>query len=194
MLHPHPNPSATLLPHLQSHLPRSLPVLGALLFHASLLPPPSSPFAYASFPPTAVPSEGESWTAIVHQQPPSTNQLRLFNSLESAVDRSPAELDQAERQLRACLKAFCSARPGTEHIWVGALSELWIDRLGLGREDVYGVWLAPETDGPAEGETDVAGVPEGFVLRTADERDLRAVCPLRPFLSPSLSSVSCARR
>ena len=172
MLHPHPRPETTLLPLLRAHLPRSLPAFGALLWHSSLPTPPSEPFAFASFPPgSPVPTV---WTVLIHQLPPSTNQLRAFTSVEATLatgaQTSEDELAEADGQFRACLREFCSAATGD--VWIGALSELWIERLGLsGGVHIYGVWLAPEED---EDEAELK-VPAGWVLRKAKLRDVKAV-------------------
>jgi hypothetical protein len=174
MLHPHPRPETTLLPLLRAHLPRSLPALGALVWHSSLPTPPSKPFAFASFPPGA--PTPAIWTVLIHQLPPSTNQLRAFTSVEAAIasgaQPSEGKLADAEAQFRACLRTFCSAAAETE-VWIG-LSEDWIDRLGLGEGlNIYGIWLAPDED-PDEGELEP---PAGWRMRRAELRDVKAVRP-----------------
>lgn len=175
MLYAHPSPGETLVPLLRAHLPQSLPSYGCVSFHLSLANPPTTPFAFASFPPDAPPRSDSLWTVIVRQQPPSTPQVRVFSSVESVVEPSQEELVQGEAQLREMLKTYCLS-VSDEEVWIGALAEVWIDRIGLAKDHIYGVWLAPEVGEDGEEEVEV---PSGYTLRKADKRDIQTV---RPFL------------
>lgn len=175
MLYAHPSPGETLVPLLRAHLPQSLPSYGCVSFHLSLANPPTTPFAFASFPPDASPRSDSLWTVIVRQQPPSTPQVRVFSSVESVVEPSQEELVQGEAQLREMLKTYCLS-VSDEEVWIGALAEVWIDRIGLAKDHIYGVWLAPEVGEDGEEEVEV---PSGYTLRKADKRDIQTV---RPFL------------
>jgi hypothetical protein len=122
------------------------------------------------------------WVALATTARPSSDQIRLFCSLETASDPSVDAIEAGGRLVRACVEEARTTLGWTEPK-VGCTNSLWIPFLNSKQKGLtlWDIWLSPEKEkaisNPPADMTE--GQEHEFVVRLGDETDVEAVTLFR---------------